>query len=104
MFQFDFLNNNFANKENCFSISIWFYQDQAGWDHVNNYPYEGLVGNGNCQSVRHVLKTENAIRLTETGIHSTETGIHLTETGIHLTETGVHLTENAICLTENAIV
>lgn len=48
---FDFLNNYFAGRDvDCFAISIWFRQDIAGWEHLNNSPYEGLFGNGNCQS------------------------------------------------------
>lgn len=47
--QFGFLENYFAwNKLKHFTVSIWFYQYQEGWDHVNNSPIEGLFGNGDC--------------------------------------------------------
>ena len=46
---FGFLNNWFAWREKGdFTISMWFNQTQAGWDNTNNFPIEGLFGNGDC--------------------------------------------------------
>lgn len=48
---FHFLNNYFAWRDvDCLSISFWFKQAQDGWDNVNNYPVEGILGNGNCKT------------------------------------------------------
>lgn len=63
---------------------MWFNQDQAGWDNINNSPVEGLFGNGDCDQDASIWMTM--------GEHYQQGGIRTDESSAVFNTSGADVT------------